>query len=219
MWKGDRDIYVTSDWDAFQLQPRYTWAWITLLIHSVLTSSIKRHYFGREQGESWKRQASKTTSVQTSDHTQTLVTQCQITGEFVNQQHILKCFGLIAYDTFFREKNLRISVLWGILLEYYVDFSFNCQWGKSSNQWGTEFFPEAVVDVRNNVDLAFRLLSVQLMIGLLSDLRSAVILQPAAEATLFITPPSVHSCANPVTLYTAKKSSRLNGSISLHWVL
>lgn len=122
MWKGDRDIYVTSDWDAFQLQPRYTWAWITLLIHSVLTSSIKRHYFGREQGESWKRQASKTTSVQTSDHTQTLVTQCQIIGEFVNQQHILKCFGLIAYDTFFREKisaNLSFEEFyWNIMLTF-----------------------------------------------------------------------------------------------------
>ena len=62
------------------------------------------------------------------------------------------------------------------------------------------------MDVRGNVGLAYRLLSVELMFGLLlSDLRSPVILQPAAEATLFMTPPSVHSCANPVTLYTAKK--------------
>lgn len=45
-----------------------------------------------------------------------------------------------------------------------------------------------------------------------------MILQPAAEATLFITSPSAHSCANPVTS-AQLKSSLLNGSISLHAVL
>lgn len=72
--------------------------------------------------------------------------------------------------------------------------------GKSSNQYSTDIFPEAVVHVRNNGGL-----SVQLMFLLLSDLRRPVILQPAAGATLFIIPPSVHSCANPLTLNTAKK--------------
>lgn len=71
------------------------------------------------------------------------------------------------------------------------------------------------MDVRSNVDLAFRLLSAQLMFGLLSDPRSPMIMQPAAGATLFIGPPSVHSCANLLTL-TLQKRSNLNGSISLH---
>lgn len=50
-------------------------------------------------------------------------------------------------------------------------------------QEGTDIFPDAVVAVRNNVGLAFWLLSAQLMFGLLSNLRRPVILQPAAEAT------------------------------------
>lgn len=61
----------------------------------------------------------------------------------------------------------------------------------SGEKAATEFFPDAVVDVRNNVELASGLLSVKLMFGLLSDQRSPMILQPAAEATLFITPPAV----------------------------
>lgn len=93
------------------------------------------------------------------------------------------------------------SVLLGMLLEYRVDFSFLfCQWEKAASNAGLNFFHGQLW-----MSEVMLILSVQLMFGLLSDPRSPTILQPAAEATVFITPPSVHSCANPVTLYTAKK--------------
>lgn len=76
---------------------------------------------------------------------------------------------------------------WDFFSEYYVDWVSE---GKKKLLFLNFFFPESAAGVRNTADPAFGLLSAQLMFGLLSsDLRSPMTLQPAAEATLFITPP------------------------------